>query len=212
MFPTGARNPAASGEVRRIHRRPTRHVERWPSGLPARPWPRLAEPRRPRDPPDTPPERRFWPRQVSWLTDRRPARPSRCVASVTVIGSGSPLTVAGAASASPIGARPNSLLAHDPSTVRTLDGRTFHGDDCNVNGFAQLRNNVTFAVAEGPRFRAGRRRTPARGGGTGHDLGTPSRRDALQDCRHHRVHAHVEVHVLGAVAPRLPGTGQRTSR
>jgi len=119
----------------------------------------------------TPPERRSLPRQVSWLTDRRPCLAFPVRTPVTVLGSGSPLTVAGAASASPRRARPNSLLAHGPRTARTLTVTRFHpGPAMSRPGVSGRRG----ARPSGPRCREAGRTPPSRrrtrgrrGGGQG---------------------------------------------
>ncbi len=77
-----------------------------------------------------------------------PAWPSRCRAPVTVIGSGSPLTVAGAASASALRARPNSLLARDHGIARTLTVRVFPSVAGRVK--AQVRSNHASANTRPP--------------------------------------------------------------
>lgn len=89
------------------------------------------------------------------------AWPSRCMAPVTVLGSGSPLTVAGAASASPRWARPNSLLARDPRTARTLTAVRFHpGPEKSRPSALGRRSERHGARPAGPRH-AGSWRAPA---------------------------------------------------
>jgi hypothetical protein len=77
-------------------------------------------------------------RQVSWLAGQCccPAFPKPRKVSVTLLDSGSPLTVAGAAPALAFSAAPASLLASEKRFPKNHDGFTYRQGGVRVNSIA----------------------------------------------------------------------------